>query len=183
MVGRRCSLTESGVICHVPMWSSWKVLNTVAIIRAVLKRVTHGLTCGLTRGGGIPTMPHLTCVPMSEQRWMGYMSLQITPPFMGHMSFGGFNEGLFHQDHCQAMRHFGVRFQAICLLGSLGFWSPINRRLQAFWVTFFLIFLALELFLSLQSSVFPLPQLRSPLTPSCGLIVLPNPASGEPRFY
>ena len=78
----------------------------MAIIRAVLKRMTHGLTCGLTRGRGVPTMPPLTSVPKFEQRWTGHMSLQITPPFMGHMSFGGFNEGLFHRGHCQAMRHF-----------------------------------------------------------------------------
>ena len=128
-------------------------------------------------------MPPLTRVPMSEQRWTGYMSLQITPPFMGHVSFGEFNEGCFHRGHCQVACHFGVRFQAVCLLGYLGFWSPINRRLQAFQVTFFWIFLALELFLSLQSSAFLLPQLRSPLTLSYGLIVLPNPALGEPCFY
>ncbi|RVX23748.1 hypothetical protein CK203_000026 [Vitis vinifera] len=37
---------------------------------------------------GVPTMPPLTRVPKFEQRWTGHMSLQITPPFMGHMSFG-----------------------------------------------------------------------------------------------
>lgn len=81
-------------------------------------------------------MPFLTRVPMSGQRWMGYMSLRITPMFMGHVSLGGLNEGHFHRGRCQAACCFGVRFQATCLLGSLGFWFLINSGLQTFQATF-----------------------------------------------
>ena len=48
----------------------------------------------------------------------------------------------FTEATCQAVCRFGVRFQAACLLGSLGFQSPINRGLQTFWVTFFNIFIS-----------------------------------------
>ena len=51
MVGKRCLLKGFGVICLMSVWSKWKALNTIVVIRAVLKEVTHGLT----REGEPPT--------------------------------------------------------------------------------------------------------------------------------
>ena len=61
---------------------------------------------------------------------------------MGHVSIRKLNEGCFHRGRYQAVCHFGARSQAAYLLGSQGFWSPINRGLPTFWATFwpFLLF-------------------------------------------
>ena len=74
--------------------------------------------------------PHnapLTRAPMSGQRWQVKMSLQIPPMFVGHILLGGFNEGCFCRGHCQEAHHLEMCFQVMCLLRSLGFWSPINK--------------------------------------------------------
>ncbi|KAL6340307.1 hypothetical protein AAG906_040744 [Vitis piasezkii] len=44
-------------------------------------------------------MPSLISVPMSEQRWTGYVYFLITPIFARHVSLGVFNEGRFHRGH------------------------------------------------------------------------------------
>ena len=101
------------------------------------------------------------------------MSLKITPMLVGHVPLKGLNEGRFHQGHCQAMRRFGVHFQAAYFLGSLMFWSPINKRLQTFWAIFvdILTFGSFFFFFFFQPSAFMLLQLRSLFTLFCGFTV------------
>lgn len=127
-------LPTQGVRCHLPHACVAQMEGSGHYYG--YSSCTKGSDMWIDMWRGVPIMPFLTRVPMSGQRWMGYMSLRITPMFMGHVSLGGLNEGHFHRGRCQAACCFGVRFQATCLLGSLGFWFLINSGLQTFQATF-----------------------------------------------
>ena len=64
--------------------------------------------------------------------------------FLGHVSLRDLKTGHIYRGHMSSACRFEVHFQTACLLGSLGFWSPINRG-SSYPLGYFLSILALEL--------------------------------------
>ncbi|RVX00861.1 hypothetical protein CK203_026557 [Vitis vinifera] len=91
MDGRCYLLREFGTICYMPMWSKWKDLNTVPIIRAV----PRGVTRGLTHGGGSHNAPFNPYTYVRIEVDGLYVSLNH-PNVHGTCVAWGLKKGLFH---------------------------------------------------------------------------------------